>query len=272
MKFSLFLFPAFLLVLCFAAKQGFTQDYSASRKMIAYSEEYAGARRYKDITKALKEPQKVVWLELLIDKEGVNYKVFCQNIDKFTNLRKLVLTNWYEIDISFYEGIYSLSKLEHLRVFNIIETKFEGIGKLNNLKYLSIDGSRLTELPKEILVLSDLRFLEVSVNFLTTLPAGLADLKKLIEIDLTNNCFQDIPAVLYDMSSLMWIEYNNTESSPGKPNTFADGVVFCQNKLTGFPGKLKQLDNLRSVSFYKLDLDPVLKAKIKAECEGKVAF
>jgi Leucine-rich repeat (LRR) protein len=269
---SLFSLPSFLLVLCLAAKPGFTQDYSSSKKMITYSEEYECAKRYKDVAKALKEPEKVVWLELLIDKEGVNYKVFCQNIEKFTNLRKLVLTNWYEIDIPFFSGIYSLTKLEHLRVFNIIEYKFEGIGKLKNLKYLSIDGARLTSLPLEITTLEDLRFLEVSVCFLTTLPQEMANLKKLIELDLTNNCFEDIPEVIYKMNSLIWIEYNNTESNNKSSNTFQDGVLFCQNKLTRFPEQIKNMENLRSISLYRLTLDPVLKAKIQGAYKGTASF
>jgi leucine-rich repeat protein SHOC2 len=74
-----------------------------------------------------------------------------------------------------------------------ITTLPESIGKLNNLKVLSLTNNKLTKLPDAICDLTSLRQLDLSENKLTSLPENIDQLTELKELFLANNQLNSLP-------------------------------------------------------------------------------
>ncbi len=129
---------------------------------------------YTSIEEALKNPEKVIKLELRRSK----LKVFPKEILQFKNLQYLDLTK------------------------NSIKEIPAEIGELKDLQYFSISKNDLTELPKEIGELTNLYYLNVNQNNLTFLPFQIGFLDKLRNLDLWSNNLDKFPDEMKNMKSL----------------------------------------------------------------------
>jgi Leucine-rich repeat (LRR) protein len=246
-----------LLFICYLTTNA--DDFSHLGSKLNYSDSLKNAKKITSIDKALKDPSKVINLELFIDQTGANYKKFCTNITKFTNLRKLYIVDYYAIDLELPSGLWDLTKLEYLSLDNFKNKKVDGISKLTELKYLSLDEFNFTSIPEEIFQLKNLVILDLSMNLVKELPPSLASLTNLRELELTNNCFTEIPANITILPALEYLTINNADFSGFlKPE-----MNTCENTISRFPDVLAQMSNMKHVAcFYGVKCDKNLKKQI----------
>lgn len=110
------------------------------------------AHTYKNLAKALKNPDKVYGLDL----HAKRLRVFPREIFKFKNLVSLDLRD-NEIKM-IPESIGNLKNLKDLSMFTNKLTKVPGsIGKLKQLKVLDLGNNPLETLPPEIAQLTELK-------------------------------------------------------------------------------------------------------------------
>ena len=251
----------FILILFFFNKIN-AQDYSFIGKKINYSDSYKKIKKVKNIDDALIAPTQVLYLSLTVDKDGLNYKKFIDNYEKFTNLKKLIIDNrWYQLNLTDVADISVFKDLEFLQVFSLPNLDFDKLGSLTNLKYLDLTGCNLKTFPASVLNLNQLEFLCVSLNYLSTLPNNISELKNLKEIDLTNNCFVEIPIQVSQLKELLYLDINNAEFA----QKFNNGKLFCSNSLTVYPAFLSDNKKLIKVSLYKVNVDEKTKNKLRMD-------
>ena len=148
----------FILIILLT-KNILAQDYSSLGKSIKYSETYRKAKRFQNIDKALLAPDQVQYLDLTVEKDGINYQKFLGNYSKFINLRKLIIDNrWYQIDIQYAPDLTVYNDLEFLQVYNLPILNFDKLSALINLKYLDLSGCELKILPASITNLKQLEY------------------------------------------------------------------------------------------------------------------
>jgi hypothetical protein len=240
----------------------FAQDYSFLGKSINYSDVYRKAKRFQNIDNALLIPDQVQYIDLTVDKDGLNYKKFVDNHSKFINLRKLIIDNrWYQLDIQAVPDLTVFKDLEFLQVYNLPNLNFNKLSALTNLKYLDLNACSLKSLPPSILNLKELECLNLSVNNLSVLPDNISELTNLKEIDLTNNCFAEIPKQIGLVKELLYLDINNAETA----GQLINGELICNNTLTVYPTILAECKKLKKVILYKVIVDKVTKDKLKAE-------
>ncbi len=129
---------------------------------------------YTSIESAMKDPEKVIKLEL----RKKRLKSFPMEILKFPNLQYL-----------------DLSK-------NDIKDLPVEIGQLNNLQYFAISKNGLQELPLQIGELTNLYYLNANQNDLSSLPPQIGKLTKLRNLDLWCNNIDKFPDELMNLKSL----------------------------------------------------------------------
>lgn len=224
-----------------------SQDYSRIIKSISFSQECSKAKAVKDINMAVNNPKEVIFLKLLIS-DSLDFNKFKKIIPQFTNLRKVVIDNFYDYDLKLPQTFWLLSKLEYVSLHNLNIESFNDLGLLNNLKYLSLMGARLKEFPNEILQLKNLEYLDFTLNFLKTIPQEIDNLNYLRELDLTNNCFSEFPISVVQLPKLEFLDFDNAETVN---NQFTDGVSFCYNMLSELPD-LTTMKALKKINIYKL--------------------
>ncbi|MCP4369534.1 MAG: leucine-rich repeat domain-containing protein [Deltaproteobacteria bacterium] len=76
------------------------------------------------------------------------------------------------------------------------------IGLLTDLEELSLSFNELQEIPEEIGNLANLKILKLHGNTLANLPLTLKKLQKLEELTLGGNTFKEIPATVYELFAL----------------------------------------------------------------------
>lgn len=135
-------------------------------------------RAFTNLEEALKNPEKVIKLEL----RRARLKSFPMEILKFTNLQYLDLTK-----------------------NNISELPPE-IAQLQNLQYFSISKNVLEEFPPQIGDLKNLFYLNANQNELTSIPATIGKLTKLKNFDLWSNNIDRFPDELKDLKSLLVLD------------------------------------------------------------------
>lgn len=143
------------------------------------STELANTFSYTSIEEALKEPDKVIRLEL----RKMKLKEFPVEIFQFKNLQYL--------DISKNAIRYvhdSLHLIPNLQFFNASKNKIEQmpptIGKLTQLKSLNWNNNELISIPYQIGNLSELQYLDLWSNNLSYFPESLSKLNQLRVMDL----------------------------------------------------------------------------------------
>ncbi|MCD6068313.1 MAG: leucine-rich repeat-containing protein 47-like [Bacteroidetes bacterium] len=246
------------------------QDYSSLGKKINYSDVCRKAKKFKSIEEALLSPGEIQYLELTVDKDGLNYQKFVDNHSKFTALRKLIIDNrWYRLKLPANPDLSVFKELEFLQVYCLPSLKFDKLNELSHLKYLDLDACELTSVPVSILGLKQLEFLNVSMNFISGLPDNIGEMTSLKEIDLTNNCFAEIPKQIAEVKGLLYLDMNNAETAPQS----LDGKLSCKNTLVVYPSVLADCKKLKKVSLYKVNVDKATQKKMKAEFKGvKIKF
>ncbi len=132
-------------------------------------------KAYTSLEEALKNPEKVIKLELRRKK----LKTFPMEIFKFPNLQYLDLTK-----------------------NNIKEIPIE-ISQLKNLQYFSISKNNLEEFPPQIGDLPNLFYLNANQNELTSIPPAIGKLTKLKNLDLWSNNIDRFPEELKNLKSLL---------------------------------------------------------------------
>ena len=80
------------------------------------------------------------------------------------------------------------------------------IGKLTELRVLTINDNDLTTLPKEVFNLTELRTLEIKNNDLISLPPGIRKLSRLRKLDLRNNEIEKLPKEIGKLTSLVKLQ------------------------------------------------------------------
>jgi len=254
-------FYIYILILLLT-KNLFAQDYSSIGKSISYSDIYKKAKRFKNIDDALLIPDKVLYLDLTIDKDGANYQKFVENQSKFINLRKLIIDNrWYQLNLKSVPDISLFKDIEFLQVYNLSNLKFDNLSSLINLKYLDLTACELKSLPSSIFNLKQLEFLNLSLNYLSTLPDNIGQIINLKEIDLTNNCFVEIPKQIAQIKELLYLDINNAEIA----GQFINGKAFCKNTITVYPSIFSDCKRLKTVHLYKVIIADGIIDKLKAE-------
>ena len=235
------------------------QDYSKIGKKIAYSDSLNKAKKFRNIDKALENPADVVCLIISDYKGDQNIEKFLSNVDKFKNLRKLIMRNQSGDLVGLKKGLWQLHKLEYLVLSNFPNSSVRGIDKLKKLKYLSLDGLNFRGFPQEILELSELELLDLSCNRLSSLPDSIGNLERLRELELTNNCFREFPKGIGQIKSLEYLTINNAERGA----VLVDGTSVCDNEISEFPDFLNQAVKLKWVScFFKVEMDLELRNKL----------
>ena len=250
------------LVLFLASKMLVSQDHSWLTSKVNFSDELKNTKKFTSVDKALADPSKVIWLEFYTDELGTNYKKFCENIAKFTNLRKLYIVNYFGTDEKIPKGLWDLKKLEYLSLDDFKNCPVDGISNLTELKFLNLDEFVFSTFPEEILKLKNLVILDLSMNKIKELPAGIAALTNLRELELTNNCFSEVPANIELLPQLEYFIMNNADFKgvikAGMDNT-------CENELAKFPDVFAKMKKLVHVSvFYGVKCDKDMKKKIKS--------
>jgi len=120
---------------------------------------------YTDIEKALKEPEKVRFLDLSKQK-----------------LEEIPA------------GVFELTNLEYLVLFkNKITVIPPEIGTLKKLRVLDISRNKIEVLPPEIGELTELRTLILNQNLIAALPPEIGNLKNLKSLDLWGNEIDELP-------------------------------------------------------------------------------
>lgn len=134
---------------------------------------------YTSLAQALKEPDKVVKLQLRKQK----FKTIPKEIYLFKNLQYLDLA---KNNIKLIpDSIGTLTNLQHLDISkNIIEQISGEIGKLTNLYYLNLNNNEFTSLPPQMGNLVNLRTLDLWSNNLEDFPENLKGMKNLKVLDL----------------------------------------------------------------------------------------
>lgn len=257
---------AFLITFLIFKYNTTAQDHSWYTSKIVFSAELKSAKKFSSLDKALVDPSKVVWLEFFTDELGINYKKFCANISKFTNLRKLYIVNYYGTKEQIPEELWTLTKLEYLSLDDFKNEEVNGISNLTELKFLNLDEFMFSQFPVEIFKLKNLAVLDLSMNLIKELPAGIAELTSLREIELTNNCFSEVPNNIQLLPQLEYFIMNNADFKgiikQGMENT-------CENGLVTFPDVFSKMKKLVHVScFYGVRCDKAMKKKIKETYTG----
>ena len=122
-------------------------------------------------------------------------------------------------------------------VYSLILTKRttkklpDNIDTLKNLKYLSISGTLISELPESIGNLDKLIILSANASRLKQIPKSIAKLKRLREMNLSACKLDSIPEEIGSLTTL-W------------------SLSLASNKLSCLP---KSISNLKNVSFFTLD-------------------
>lgn len=241
------------------------QDYSLIKNSLVYSKTLKKAKTYNNLDKAIKNADKVVSLKINFLNDSSSLKLFNENISHFHNLRKLVIDNFFDYEVSLTEEIWNLNKLEFVSLHNIRIDGFNNLNKLTKLKYLSLLGSRLSDIPIEIYELINLEYLDLTLNKISDIPIDITNLTKLRELDLTNNCLSKIPESVTLLSALEYLDINNAETG----NYFRDGTPFCKNTLTLFPN-MNKLISIKQINIYKVEIKNEIIAKQIEQYEKKV--
>lgn len=238
------------------------QDYSWLGKKLDYSDTLRLCDIYKNMKEALVAPEKVEYLHLLIEKSGENYKLFCNNLPKFINLRKLVVINSPGLNLDIPVDLWNHSKMEYLMLDGFWDEPLSGLDKLNNLKFLSLDGFSLRKFPNEVLTLKKLAVLDLSMNLISELPKEISQMNSLRELELTNNCFTEIPEEISTIVNLEYFTMNNADFGgpipPGVTNV-------CLNSFSKFPEVFYKTAKLKHAGiFFHEHVNPEMKKKIKS--------
>ena len=184
----------------------------------------AGCSTYKDLEKALVNPEKVTALKIRNSK----IQELPPEISKLKNLKTLYL---------FRNQLTSIPK---------------EIGELENLETLIISSNRLTSLPPEIVKLKKLKKLSLKHNDLKYLPKKFGNLTSLQYLDLQYNDLDSLPLSIGKLTNLKFLYLNNNRLT-SIPYTIGDleslqYFVIGKNRLYILPFEIGDLECLKELN------------------------
>jgi len=120
------------------------------------------------------------------------------------------------------------------------------IGKLTELKVLTINDNELFEIPEEIYTCTKLAKLEIKSNNLQKLPDGISELASLEELDLRHNELEELPADIADLKSIKKLHLwgNKLVSLPpqiGNLHSLKE-LFLMNNRLLSLPESITKLN------------------------------
>lgn len=126
--------------------------------------------------------------------------------------------------------------------------------KENNSTYLSLQNSKLTELPPEIGQLTNLKYLYLIGNKLTELPPEIGQLTNLRELYLDGNKLTELPPEIGQLTNLQILHLNRNKLTELPPNIGQlknlQRLNLDEDQLEKFANKIIQLKNIQ---FYIFD-------------------
>ncbi|MFP5492457.1 MAG: leucine-rich repeat domain-containing protein [Bacteriovoracia bacterium] len=186
---------------------------------------------HKNLASALKERESVTALKLTLKESSLPLELF-----HFPNLKELyleatALTDFpdtltafnelkvFQIRAPLFKGslveLFRLPKLENLKA---LETPLHPLrlslgGTRAPLKFLTLKGCELKELPLEFGELTTLEEIYLPQNKLTALPVSFSDLKKLKRLNLDSNLLTVFPVALTKLPQLKHVSMDNNSFS-----------------------------------------------------------
>ena len=119
------------------------------------------------------------------------------------------------------------------------------IGKLTELRVLTVNDNDLTLLPKEIFNLKKLIILEIKNNNLVSLPPGIKKISRLLTLDLRHNEIKELPEEIGKLKSLvklhLWGNELKTLPSTIGSLTSLKELYLRGNRLTHLPVSITRL-------------------------------
>ncbi len=126
-----------------------------------------------------------------------------------------------------------------------ITTLSPEIGKLTELKTLTLNDNDLKVLPEDLFKLTNLKRLEVKNNELVEIPDKIGKLVKLKELDLRNNEFRVLPNSIVNLSSLYKLHLwgNDIEYLPNRIGNLSSlkELYLRGNRLLTLPVSITKL-------------------------------
>jgi len=205
---------------------------------------YDSQKTYYSLNEALKEPEKVI----ILDLSNSNLTNFPSEIKYFINLTELNLSCNSIRQIDFNLGI--LKSLEKLDIsFNSLEILPESFACLSNLKVFTAYYNRFKELPDSIGKLRNLRILELSSNGLIRLPNSIGELENLYYLDLNNNQLENLPQSFGNLINLRILGLSSN-SLTTLPENFGNLINLERlgldiNNIDSIPNSFRYLKKLK---------------------------
>lgn len=137
---------------------------------------------------------------------------------------------------------------DHLRILSMPEA-------FSSLRYLSLRGCKLPDLPENINNLRRCSWLQFNENFIEKLPESMTKLRSLTMLDMSNNRLYDLPAAFNTLQQLktLNLEGNNLELIPPVISalTVLQVLDVAKNRLTEVPEVLCDLRMLKKLNLEK---------------------
>lgn len=131
------------------------------------------------------------------------------------------------------------------------------IGRLTNLRHLSLSFNLLDTLPATIGQLEELENLDVSFNRLTRLPAEIGRLKNLRHLNLADNELGSLPPEFAGLTGLrdLHLGFNQLRTMPDSLCAFTEMeyLELCSNPFGQSHPGLARLQRLRTLSLPRLE-------------------
>ncbi|MCP4668964.1 MAG: GTPase [Deltaproteobacteria bacterium] len=132
------------------------------------------------------------------------------------------------------------------------------IGRLTNLKKLSLDGNELRALPPQIGQLTNLNVLLLNDNQLSALPSEMGRLSHLNMLALVNNRLTTLPPEIGQLANLSVLALANNQLTTLPPEigrlTRLRVLSLGNNRLSSLPPEIGQLTNLRRLRLHNNEL------------------
>jgi Leucine-rich repeat (LRR) protein len=205
---------------------------------------------FTDLDEALLHPNEVNWIHLSNQTKYSSSKELPGKLAECKNLHKIYL-GWHK-------------NLDLPKLFKL----FSKLPLLDTLEMYACD---LTELPKEIGLLTNLKFLKLDLNDIKVISNQIGNLKKITYLNLNTNHLEKLPSEIGELKSLKYLFLSNNElkevpSSICNLNNLEE-LILWDNELTFLPKDLDKLENLKklSISGNKFISLPVNIDKLKIE-------
>lgn len=225
---------------------------------------------YSSLEEALKEPEKV----LVLDLGDQKLEILSSEIGQLIHLQKLTL---YGNKLKVLPAeIGNLKNLQWLDLYyNKLEELPDEFRNLKNLYYLDLGTNHFKEIPSEVYALSGLRHFYIYGNKIKTIPAEITtlnrleylragkglkfltggnrirklpdnfgELSNLKELHLPDNCLRKLPSSFSKLQNLTWLEINH-------------------NRFKKIPSVLDSMPRLQYVSIWDRGFSEEEKTRVK---------